>query len=491
MPSDEVHIPNGQLMIGAFYVLSNARYFMKLSKKHYDNKEFQAAIPFATIALEEAQKGIDLVNRFRRKQDMTKDDWNKMKTHKHKLVHTKEEAAKIMEESSKEEDEDTLKELKENGFSLPDGIDKEKLIEVTRRRAQIHSHFQNLREKCLYTDWNEIDDEWTNFSSLSADRQEALAYMVLEESETDLGFLEFAIEKMVNKLRADKILTAKVPYPPYDECRTVDKFESMKNMNRTRTKAEQIKFNQGILVMKKFIALNSFEDVSFGLFRDSMLKYLKLIQKQPDDKWFPHPIIKAMLIALEGARKEGKDGNYGGVSGDANMTYDGKPFMEVIATVSKKGDIFTMEDISIVGHEDFKFPPDMIEKILRTEIILEKEAGKDITIPTFIEAVSVVGIKAKMIKEGELPDAIEHTKKIAGEGKLSATPEQLEEIKKIKGKEDWDKLSSGTRMLIVTSYGLSKYEGYNFFITPSPAIEKYKARLTIMSALQQKYLDTA
>lgn len=233
MSSDEnVYIPNAQLMIGAFHAWDNARYFLKLCRQHYKNREFQAAIPFATIALEETQKGIDLVNRFRRKQDMTKDDWNKMKTHKHKLVHTKEEAVKIMEGSSKEDDEKTFKELKNGGFPLPTNFDKERIIDITRGRAQIHSHFQNLREKCLYTDWNEIDGEWTNFSSLSDDRKDALAYFVIEEAETDFRFLEFAIEKMVNKLRADGILTAKVPYPPYDEYRTMDKFESLKQGNQ-------------------------------------------------------------------------------------------------------------------------------------------------------------------------------------------------------------------------------------------------------------------
>lgn len=151
LPDEGIHIPNAQLMIGAFHALNNARYFIKLSKKHYKDREFQAAIPFVTIALEEAQKGIDLVNRFRRKQDMTRDDWNKMKTHKHKLVHTKEEAAKIMEGSSKEEDGDTWKELKENGFPLPDEFNKEKLIEITRRRAQIHSHFQKRRQRHAFS----------------------------------------------------------------------------------------------------------------------------------------------------------------------------------------------------------------------------------------------------------------------------------------------------------------------------------------------------
>ncbi len=72
MSSNEyAHISNAQLMIGAFHTLENAKYFFRLSIKHYKDNEFQAAIPFATIALEEVQKGIELVRCFTKKQDMT------------------------------------------------------------------------------------------------------------------------------------------------------------------------------------------------------------------------------------------------------------------------------------------------------------------------------------------------------------------------------------------------------------------------------------
>ncbi len=492
MSSDgNIYIPNAQLMIGAFHAWKNARYFLELSKGLHKDKKFQAAIPYGTISLEESLKGIELVNRFRRKQNMTKEEWSKMKTHKHKLTHVKEEAAEIMEKATKNKEEETVKELEESGFPVPQ-VNKQKLIEITRRSAHIHLQFQNLRETCLYTDWSEVESDWTVFSSLSEDRQDALAFFVMSEAENELELLEFFIEKMVNKLRNDGILTEPVPYPPYPEYRTVEKFESIKNMNKTRSKAEQIKFSQGLLTMQKFITLNSFENISFGVFSDSMRKYLKLIEKQDDDKWFPHPMIKAMMLALEAARKGDKDGNYSGISGDADLAHDGKPFMVVIVVVNRKEETFSIEKIALVGHDDYAFPLDMIEKILRTELILEREVGKEISIPTLIESFSVVGIKAKMIKEEEIEDAINYTKKIVSEGHLNnASPEITNEIRNIKGKEAWDNLRTETRSIIAVTYGSSKYEGYNMFFTPVKSSEKYKARLTIMSALQSEYLDTA
>jgi hypothetical protein len=77
------------------------------------------------------------------------------------------------------------------------------------------------------------------------------------------------------------------------------------------------------------------------------------------------------------------------------------------------------------------------------------------------------------------------------EGKLSKVPpDSLEEIKN-KGKEQWNDLKPVTRSLIVQVFGLSEYPEYGAFITPSKAIEKFKARLTIMDTLQSKYLATS
>ncbi len=128
---------------------------------------------------------------------------------------------------------------------------------------------------------------------------------------------------------------------------------------------------------------------------------------------------------------------------------------------------------------------------MRTEIILEGDAGKDVSIPRFIEALSVVGKKSKMLKEEELDDAIRYTKDLAFRGALSNTSiATLEEIKN-KGREQWNEMEPVTRALIVQVFGSSKYLEYQAFIAPSKAIEKFKARLNIMEILQSRYLTTA
>ena len=154
-----------------------------------------------------------------------------------------------------------------------------------------------------------------------------------------------------------------------------------------------------------------------------------------------------------------------GIGDDSSMTLAGKPFMAITAIISKKGDAFTIEKIASLSNEDHVFPTDMIERILRTETILEGDAGKDASIPKFIEALSVLGVKSKMIKDDELPDAISYVKNLAFKGALSNTSiATLEEIRN-KRSEQWDAMEPVTRSLIVQVFGRSKYAEYKAFIS--------------------------
>jgi len=486
----DVLIPNEQLLIGTFLVLENAQSIFDQSKLLYNEKKFQGAISLATIVIEESLKGIELIWRFKRNDNLSKEDWKKLTSHKHKLTHVRENAAKIMETASKEEEIDTLKELEDQGFPIPK-ISREKIIENTRRRAHIHSRFQDLRQKCFYVDWNESESQWGIFSELTESRQDSLAFFVIGEAETELELLYFFVEKVVNTLRKNGI-TAAVPYPKYMEYRTPDQFESIKKFNKETPKLDQVKFNQGYAVMQKIISLGTLENVSFGIFSDTMGKYLKIVQKQEFEEWFPHPLVKALMIALQKARDEGEDGKkYAGVSGDADLTPDQKPRIVFFVGVGLKSGIFTVETIASLGREKDPFSSDVVEKILRTEIIIERQQGKDITIPIFIESLSTIGIKSKMIRMEEISDAIRYTKQQLTEGKIQGIkPLIMEELRNLKGIEEWDKLNPNTRALIASTYGHVKHAGYNFYITPSPAIEKWKARIMIMQAIDPKFLET-
>jgi len=118
-------IKNENLLPGVFAALENAQSFLLASRSLYGEKEFQAAISLATISMEEALKGIELSTRFRRGQDMTSDDWNSLRSHKHKLTHVYEDAIRVLQEAGEKEEAEAMKKLEESGMRVPP-VSKEK-----------------------------------------------------------------------------------------------------------------------------------------------------------------------------------------------------------------------------------------------------------------------------------------------------------------------------------------------------------------------------
>jgi hypothetical protein len=66
------------------------------------------------------------------------------------------------------------------------------------------------------------------------------------------------------------------------------------------------------------------------------MEYLKLAKSSSNLNL--HPLVKAMLISLDAARRGQADGEYLGMSGDADQTPEGKPSMVTAVSVSKKGE---------------------------------------------------------------------------------------------------------------------------------------------------------
>lgn len=490
-PSEkDVLIKNEGLMPGVFAALNHSQTFLHQSKTLYDGRKFQTSIPLATISLEESLKGIELATRFRRGLDVTRGDWVKLKSHKYKLTHVTTDAKSVMAKSTEEEGAMVWKELEEGGISAPK-IAKEKLMEMLRDETGIYSHFQALRESCFYSDWSETESEWKIFPELPEDKQQALAFYVLSEAESKLDFLQFTIEKIVNALREKGQLTdTTLSYPPYKEHRDMKQFESVKKWNNVPAMVDKVRYDQGRLVMQKSMTLPSFESVSLGIFSDTMLKCLKTIQK--NNNLSLHPMVKAMLIALDAGRNEGKDGNYMGLSGDADLTPDGKPSMSFTVVVNLASGIYTFKEIDYFSDKKYILDNDLVEKILRTEMVLERKGDPDIPTSTYIEALSVIGVRAKEIKETEIQAAIDLVRSYAQKGGLVGIPPAIfDEIRKCRGREDWDSVSSPARALIVTTYGSSQYRDYDLFLTPTNQIPRWKCRSVIMHTLQTHFLDTA
>jgi len=488
----EDFIPVEQTLMGAFASLDNAQTFFDQSKNLYEQNSFQTSIPIATISMEESLKGTEFTINFRHSEPVSREGWEKLKNHKHKLTHVKDFSIQTMEKASAEEEEKTKEELRKSGMNVPD-IDGKDLVKIVKKRNFLHSHFQTLRELCFYSNWNDVEQSWNMFSDLSNEKQKSLAFFVLKEAEHSLDFLKLSLEKSVNNLRANgTFVGTQLPYPPYLEVRSMPDFENIKKWNVPLSKHDGILYDNGIGILQKIIGLNSLESVDFGMLSDVMGKYLKIIQKQSDDGQYLHPLIKSVMMALFSS-KDTADGNFDAFSTDADPGNE-KFSMAFFVGVETKDGHHIIKEITDLQNKDYEYPMSKIEQVLKTELIIERHEGPDIPISIYIEALSVIGIKAKMIKKEELPEAFEYAKNAIKNNKLPNTPQQwIDEINQMNGLEDWDNISTYARLTITNPYAIEKYSkyGYNMFITPSLGIEKWKARTSILHAIQESFLPTS
>ena len=488
----ETLIENADLLKGFYSCLHNAEKFFKTSKSLFDNKDYQSSIPIATICMEESMKGLELLTKFRRNQVVTVDDWKELKNHKHKLTHVMEDALNDLKKASEEDIEKAKEEVAKTGHENKN-VKVADVIKNLQNKSGIHSHFQEIREGCFFSDWDKLRGKWVIFDELSSEMQDALAFFVYAEAQINLNLLKMGIERYVNKLRETKQLLEKLPYPSYQELRSPEKWESNSLSFPIQNKVDRVKYEKGLKVMKQFIEEKSFQFLSFGIFRKTMLEYLKVIAKQKDEKWFPHPMIKAMMMAVSLAKTENKEGeNIAALAGDADQTYEGKPMITFNVIVKMNSGICEFVKITDMAHPEIEFTQDMIEKIIRTEIVIERQQGKDIPHYIGTEALNVIGLKTKVIKMDEIPDAIRMVKDMVKNGQYEGLPKTIQEqILAIIGVEEWDDLDSALRTMIVIGYGSQKYPEYNIHSTPVDSFRKFKCRITVLQVLEQPYLQTA
>lgn len=490
--SNKVFIHNSQLLHGFYVALHNAEHFYKTATSLYNQKDYQSSIPLATISIEEALKGYEMLIKFRKNLDITEEDWQNLTNHKHKLTNVFKFAADVMKKEHKPEDLDAAKkEFEKRGVRIPDGADKE-LSRNLEKRAFVYSHFQMLREGCFYADWDKSKGIFTYFDELTPGVQEALSFYILMEAESTINSFKASMETYVNALRETGQLLFKLPYPSYVEFRTPDKFES-NSLMRELSKLERTKMDKGYRALREFIAKKSFEPIAYSLFATKMADYLKLIAKQKPENNCQHPLLKSLIMAINQATSKGPNtDNIAAISSDASNDPERKGWMYFLTVANMKDGICQIETIQDLGHKDYVYTQDVIEKILRTEIILERYEGNTIPASAYIEALSVVGIKSKMIKNSEIGDAIKAAKKLVEDDKLkNAAQKIIEEIKTVKSANEWDELDTFTREAIVMSYGMEKYPGHDVYMTPASEPTKTHCRLTIISAIQDNFIGTA
>ena len=160
-------------------------------------------------------------------------------------------------------------------------------------------------------------------------------------------------------------------------------------------------------------------------------------------------------------------------------------------TAMMKSSVCKLVKIVDMSCPTIEFTQNMIEKIIRTEIIIERNHGKEISSDLWIEALNTIGIRTKMIKPAEMPKATRFAKEMIRlrqwKGVTEAIISQVNAVKV----EKWNSLDTVSRAAIASFYGITEHPGYDCYITPSNSIRKFKCRKAILQFLETPYVSTA
>ncbi len=186
-------------------------------------------------------------------------------------------------------------------------------------------------------------------------------------------------------------------------------------------------------------------------FLETLLNYLDQVQaKDTSQGYTPHPLIKALSLALRTARKEKEDGNYAGSSGDEDLTPDGKPRLAFTVIVEKKGDQFALIDVQEYTTGE-KITPEMAEKIVHSEILIDRYRTDNIPNKE-AEAIMTdsLGFNLRIMQDkDEIEKALKHAQKQLKENMIPGIKWQVkEEIMRQKDASNWPDLFYESRALV-------------------------------------------
>lgn len=192
------------------------------------------------------------------------------------------------------------------------------------------------------------------------------------------------------------------------------------------------------------------------------------------------------MLAMKAAEEGKKDGDYVGVSGDADLTPDRQPHLNIAVVVKKEGELMTVREIrDMSAGKVVSF--DMARRIVIGETLLERQEGPDVTNAAAENAISeALGLKVHILDSpDETLKAVAHAKKEVREGRVQNQSAALSrEIRGITTIEQWRNASEVARTMVGGVW--AQATGRNLVITAlDPTVPKWKVRETILRLLEQ------
>lgn len=132
-----------------------------------------------------------------------------------------------------------------------------------------------------------------------------------------------------------------------------------------------------------------FEAEEFELSLKAYLGYISRKMKK-NEGYIPHPLVRALVNAVEGALEKEKPGRYLGVSGDADQYPDDSPRQMIACVIEMKRDntitLLEFEDISLQK----PIPIKVASYILLLSIKFDKYEGNYIKVEDYIDIVNTI-----------------------------------------------------------------------------------------------------
>lgn len=206
------------------------------------------------------------------------------------------------------------------------------------------------------------------------------------------------------------------------------------------------------------------------------LDYIKRRLKE-DETFEPHPIIKAIALALE-VSKGKPDGNYMGLSG---IPANGDSFKEMYAAVINK----QRGRYIILSVEDFttkrSIPPDIVVQLLHISMRLDKVKGKSVKLTHALKILNEIieNVKFRVMSADEIGAAKRNAIEQVKAGKVKIPPafnHLIEALKNFRIETPWGDLDPSLRSFIGALWASKKYPDQSTIIITQilEDIEKYR-----------------
>ncbi|WP_209125448.1 YecA family protein [Alkalihalobacillus sp. BA299] len=196
----------------------------------------------------------------------------------------------------------------------------------------------------------------------------------------------------------------------------------------------------------------------------SLKAYVNYVNRQmkKDEDYIPHPLVKALMVAVNGAVENGKPGRYAGASGDAEYYEDNEARKSFICAIEYNED----KTITLLEFHDLTLgcsvPIKVASYILLLSMRLDGIKGSMISIEDMINIINDTIPTLNLIRFNndewlEARDFLAKNLDTIGGFPEGQTEEYEKDLLSIKENTPWEEYPPRVRMLVATTYVREKY----------------------------------